>query len=103
MLDVLAGHESYSYNYDNLYAFKTTEVFEGKTNLSNFTEMNTLTGYETNYKTESYLGRVRYNYADKYNLEVSFRLMVHLVSTKTIVGVILVALVPTGLSQKKNS
>ncbi|MBP7359257.1 MAG: SusC/RagA family TonB-linked outer membrane protein [Prevotella sp.] len=73
MLDVLAGHESYSYNYDNLYAFKTTEVFEGKTNLSNFTEMNTLTGYETNYKTESYLGRVRYNYADKYNLEVSFR------------------------------
>lgn len=73
MVDVLAAHESYSYNYDYLYAYKTTEIFEGKGNLSNFTEISSLTGYETNYRTESYLGRLRYNYADRYNLEVSFR------------------------------
>lgn len=73
MVDVLAAHESYSYNYDYLYGYKTTEIFEGKGNLSNFTDISSLNGYENNYNTESYLGRIRYNYADKYNLEVSFR------------------------------
>lgn len=73
MLDVLAAHECYSYNYDYLYGYKTTEIFEGKGNLSNFTDISSLNGYENNYNTESYLGRIRYNYADKYNLEVSFR------------------------------
>ena len=67
------SHENYSNNYDNEYAFKTTETFAGKPNLSNFTDITSLTGYETDYRTESYLGRIRYNYAEKYNLEVSFR------------------------------
>ena len=72
-IDVLAAHENYSNNYDYEYAFKTTETFAGKPNLSNFTDITSLTGYETDYRTESYLGRIRYNYAEKYNLEVSFR------------------------------
>lgn len=67
------SHENYSNNYDYEYAFKTTETFAGKPNLSNFTDITSLTGYETDYRTESYLGRIRYNYAEKYNLEVSFR------------------------------
>ena len=67
------SHENYSNNYDYEYAFKTTETFAGKPYLSNFTDITSLTGYETDYRTESYLGRIRYNYAEKYNLEVSFR------------------------------
>ena len=35
--------------------------------------MTDITDYENNYTTESYLGRIRYNYADKYHVEASFR------------------------------
>lgn len=72
-VDVMAAHENYYYNYSYEYGYKTTEVFTGKTNLSNFTNISSLTGYDNNYRTESYLGRVRYNYDERYNLEVSFR------------------------------
>lgn len=72
-VSALLGHESYYYNYCYGYGYKTTEVFAGKTNMSNFTDITSLTGYDTNYRTESYLGRVRYNYDDKYNLEMSYR------------------------------
>ena len=72
-LQALLGHENYYYNYDYAYNYKTNEVFPGKGNLTNFTEMTDIDGYENNYRTESYLGRVRYNYQDKYNLEASFR------------------------------
>lgn len=72
-VDVLLGHENYSYNTDYLYGYKITETFPGMDNLSNFAEPTSLTSYENNYRTESYLGRVRYNWQDKYNLEASFR------------------------------
>ena len=73
LLDVLMAHENYSYNYDYLYGFKTSQIFPDRPNFNNFTEITSLDGYESNYRTESYLGRVRYNYRDRYNLEVSFR------------------------------
>lgn len=73
LLDVLVAHENYSYNYDYLYGFKTSQIFPDRPNFSNFTEITSLDGYESNYRTESYLGRARYNYRDRYNLEVSFR------------------------------
>ena len=73
LLDVLVAHENYSYNYDYLYGFKTSQIFPDRPNFNNFTEITSLDGYESNYRTESYLGRVRYNYRDRYNLEVSFR------------------------------
>jgi TonB-linked SusC/RagA family outer membrane protein len=72
-VDALVAHENYYYNYSYEYGYKTSEVFAGKTHLSNFTNITSLDGYDGNYRTESYLGRIRYNYADKYNLEVSFR------------------------------
>lgn len=72
-LDVLLGHENYYYNYDYTYNYKTNEVFAGKDNLSNFTSITSVDGYEGNYRTESYLGRARYTYDDKYTGEVSFR------------------------------
>ena len=70
---VLLGHENYSNNYNYLYGYKTTQVFEGETAMINFKEITNLYDYENNYRTESYLARVRYNYKEKYNLEASFR------------------------------
>ena len=72
-VNVLLGHENYYYNYDYSYEYKVNQVFPGKGNMTNFTEMTDIDGYQNNYRTESYLGRVRYNYKDKYNLEGSFR------------------------------
>ena len=73
LLDVLVAHENFSYNYDYTYGFKTAQIFPDRPNFNNFTEITSLDGYEDNYRTESYLGRIRYNYRDRYNLEVSFR------------------------------
>ena len=70
---VLVGHENYSYNYNYLYGYKTTQVFEGQSAMINFKEVTNLYDYESNYRTESYLSRIRYNYKEKYNLEASFR------------------------------
>jgi len=71
--DAFAGHENYSYNYAYTYGYKTTETFEGGTELINFTNITSLDGYQNNYRTESYLSRLRYNYDNKYFLEGSFR------------------------------
>lgn len=70
---VLLGHENYSYFYDYTYVYKTNQTFEGKDNLDNFTTLTNGDGYSNRYRTESYLGRVRYDYQEKYNVEASFR------------------------------
>ncbi len=72
-VDVLAGHENYSYYYSYLYGYKTTETFAGQTDLVNFTNITNLTDYQNNYRTESYLSRIRYNYDQRYFLEGSIR------------------------------
>lgn len=72
-VDAMVAHESYVYTYSYEYSRKNTEVFTGQTNLSNFTNITSLNGYDNNYRTESYFGRVRYNYDNRYNIEVSYR------------------------------
>lgn len=72
-VDILLGHENYSSNYIYLYGYKTGQTFADKLDLINFSEITTLTDYDSNYKTESYLSRARYNYDNKYFLEASFR------------------------------
>lgn len=72
-VNALLGHENYSYNYDYLYGYKTNQVFPNVNNLNNFTSITDLYNYANNYRTESFLSRVRYNYMDKYNVEASFR------------------------------
>ena len=72
-ITALVAHESYYFNYDYAYFYKTNEIFPGSPNMSNFTVNVSMDGYQNNYRTESYLGRVRYNYKDKYNVEASFR------------------------------
>ena len=72
-LDALIGHENYYYTYDYTYLYKTNEVFAGKGYMTNFTEMTSIDEYNNNYRTESYLGRVRYGYDNRYNAEFSYR------------------------------
>ena len=72
-VDVLLGHENYDYTIDYNSTQKNNQTFEGNYSLSNFTTLTSSIGYKTQYRTESYLGRVRYNYMDRYNLEASFR------------------------------
>ena len=72
-VDALIGHENYHYTYNYLYGYKTTQVFPGVNNLNNFTDITSLYDYNDVYRTESYLGRVRYGYDSKYNIEASFR------------------------------
>ena len=72
-LDALVGHENYHYTYNYLYGYKTTEVVPNINNLNNFTDITSLYDYNDVYRTESYLGRVRYGYDNRYNLEASFR------------------------------
>ena len=72
-IDALLAHENYSYDYTYLTGRKDYETFPGKEEWSNFSTMGALTDYKVRYRTESYLGRVRYNYNEKYFAEASFR------------------------------
>lgn len=72
-VDVLLAHENYSWNRAYKYGYKTTEVFANGTELINFTDITRLTGYQDDYRTESYLTRARYNYDSKYFFDASFR------------------------------
>lgn len=72
-INVLLGHENYSYHRDYTYGRKADVNLEGQESLSNFTTITDLTGYRDRYRTESYLGRVQYTFDDRYNIEGSFR------------------------------
>ncbi|QQT31743.1 SusC/RagA family TonB-linked outer membrane protein [Sphingobacterium siyangense] len=72
-VDVFVGHENFKNWYNYLYGYKTNETFAGKPELINFSEITSLTDYQVERTFESYLSRVRYNYAEKYYVEGSFR------------------------------
>ncbi len=71
--DFLTGHENYSYKYEYFYGFRQDIILDGNTELVNFTTTNSLTSYVDNYRLESYLGRVNYDFDGKYLLSGSFR------------------------------
>ncbi|MFV0522220.1 MAG: SusC/RagA family TonB-linked outer membrane protein [Mangrovibacterium sp.] len=72
-VDVLLGHENYSYDRSYNYTGKDNMVVDGILENSNFTNQVTSEGYSDEYRTESYLGRIRYNYDGKYYADASFR------------------------------
>ena len=72
-IDALIGHENYEYGYNYLYGYKTNEIVAGWDNFTNFTSITSLESSDDKYRTESYLGRVRYGYDNRYNAELSFR------------------------------
>lgn len=71
--DVLIGHESYEYEYKYLYGFRQGLAVEGNAELINFTTTNELNSYVNKYRSEGYLSRINYSYADKYFFSGSFR------------------------------
>ena len=72
-VDALLGHENYSNEYNYLYGMKTNQNFAGIPDLINFNDITNFYDYLTTYRTEGYFSRARYNYANKYFLEGSFR------------------------------
>ncbi|GHV51066.1 SusC/RagA family TonB-linked outer membrane protein [Bacteroidia bacterium] len=72
-MDVLFGHENYSYNYDYLYGMKQGEIASGLYEFGNFVTINSLSSSNTNYRKEGYLARANYNYKDKYYGSLSYR------------------------------
>lgn len=72
-VDVLLGHENYDYKRTYNKSAKSNEILLGGSFADNFTSLTDISGYSDRYKTESYLGRVQYNYDERYNIEASFR------------------------------
>ncbi|MDE7154091.1 MAG: TonB-dependent receptor [Muribaculaceae bacterium] len=72
-VNLLLGHENYSYHYDYTYLRKENEKFAGIPAISNYTTVSSNSGYRNYLRTESYLGRIQYNYDDRYNIEGSIR------------------------------
>lgn len=72
-VDAMVGHENYEYNVKSFYGMNTNMAVSGIFVMNNFLTNSYLYGADTDYKTESYLARVRYNYDEKYFFDASFR------------------------------
>ncbi|MDR1879609.1 MAG: SusC/RagA family TonB-linked outer membrane protein [Tannerellaceae bacterium] len=70
---VLLAHENYAYNRVYSSARKAMEIFPGRPDMVNFTSLTSINGYTDNYRLESYLGRISYDFDEKYYLDLSFR------------------------------
>lgn len=72
-IDVILGHENFQTRSSYFYGSKQDQSFDGIYTWSNFVDMSSMSGDIDEYKSESYYGRGRYNFNQKYFGEVSFR------------------------------
>ena len=72
-LDVLAGHETYKYKYNYLYNAKTGFFEPATPEYNNAINMEEMSSYTLEHSIESYLGRLNYDYDDKYYFSASIR------------------------------
>ena len=73
-VDAMAAHESYSYEYEYISTMNSNMSLPGIYAMGNFTTNSQHpSGYSFSDHSESYLGRVRYNFDQKYFFEASFR------------------------------
>ncbi len=72
-LDILLGHENYSYNREYNSTAKSNMSIPGIIENNNFTNQINSLGYSSEYYLESFLGRIRYNYDGKYYVDASLR------------------------------
>lgn len=72
-IDLMMGHENYSYEQKYTSGMNTGMAVSGNLVLGNFLTNSYYEGYDDEDKTESYLARARYNYDEKYFVEGSFR------------------------------
>lgn len=71
--DVMAAHEYYSYEYSLIEGEKTGFPFGGLYEPDAASSVTGVTGYSDKYRIESYLGRINYDYDDKYYLSAGIR------------------------------
>ena len=71
-IDIMAGHEFYSYEYSYLEAAKSNLV-DGIYELRPGTSLKSADSYTNTYRVESWLGRINYNYDEKYYFSASLR------------------------------
>ena len=72
-LDLLAGHEAYSYEYQYLMGYKSGFPFGGLYELAPATTLQDTNSYTNDYRVESWLSRFNYDFADKYYFSASYR------------------------------
>ena len=72
-VNILAGHEFYSYNYKYLGAEKKGSAGDDLFELDGFVTNSGIGGYSTDYRVNSWLTRFNYGYADKYYASASYR------------------------------
>ena len=72
-IDVLLAHESFKHSYNYDFMMKEQMKVSDNIEMSNFAKMTSIDGYTQEYTTESYLSRARYNFAERYFMDASFR------------------------------
>ncbi len=72
-VDVLLHHENTTYKEDQSYVLAGNQQFDDNYSLSNFIDRLSMGGSIGEVHDESYLGRVRYNYNQRYFGELSLR------------------------------
>ena len=72
-IDVLLNHENYQYGYDQTFFRKSGQLLPDNTTVGNFESDDASAEAIAKIRTESYLGRARYNYDQRYFGEFSFR------------------------------
>lgn len=72
-VDALLDHENFSYKYSSASVAVQGQVFPDVYALSNFNVTRPANEGIVEYRTESYLGRARYNYDNRYFAEASIR------------------------------
>jgi len=72
-IDIMLAHENYEYNSRSAYGMNTGSAADGIYTPGNFQTNSYFQGSDDEDKTESYLGRARYNYHEKYFADFSFR------------------------------
>ncbi|MBL1409172.1 SusC/RagA family TonB-linked outer membrane protein [Sphingobacterium faecale] len=73
-IDILAGHESYDYEYNYLLAKMSDQRFDnGNYEFPNYSVPGDQASRTDRYRTEGYLSRVNYDYANKYMISASVR------------------------------
>ena len=72
-VDVMLGHENYSYKYEYSYGQKLGEIVHGIYEFGNFVSIASMESQTDEYKKEGYFARLNYDYADKYYISASYR------------------------------
>lgn len=70
-IDAMLNHENYNRYYHYTYLSNRDEVFPDMYYINNFVNNENTGAYAYRYRTESYMGRARYNWNQQYFLEAS--------------------------------